>query len=141
FNCTGTESKTYKASAVASNDCGTTNAQASSGCPVACSTPPCVNNVSCQVPASACDGDQVTLKGFAANCGDRTEEIVITLSGPAGVIGSHAFNVGAGQQAEFDTTVVFHCTGGQSTAFHASAIASNGCGTSAPVASEGCSIL
>jgi len=140
FNCTGTESKTYKASAVASNDCGTTDAVASSGCPVSCKTPPCVNNVSCSSPTQACDGDQIKLSGFATNCGDRTEEIVITLTGPGGAIGSHAFNVAAGAQATFDTTIVFHCSAGQNVNYSASAVASNDCGTTQPVSGTGCSV-
>jgi hypothetical protein len=140
FNCTGTETKTYSVSAVGTNDCGSTSPVASSGCPVSCTTPPCVSNVSCSVPASACSGDHVTLKGFATNCGDRTSEVVITLSGPGGTIGSHAFNVAAGAVAEFDTTIVFNCSNGLASTYTASAVARNSCGVTQSVSSSGCSI-
>jgi hypothetical protein len=99
-----------------------------------------VNNVSCSVPGSACSGDKVTLKAFATNCGDRPAEIVLTLTGPGGTIGSHAFNEPAGGQAEFDTTITFTCTAGQSSSFTASAYARNDCGQTQVATSSGCSI-
>src|SRR4029453_323303 len=121
----------------ARNDCGTSGPVTGSGCSVQCKTGPCVNNVRCQVPASACDNSPIQLSGFATNCGDRTSEIVITLTGPGGTIGSHAFNVAAGAEARFDTTIAFACSGGASVNYNASAVARNGCGTTGPASGSG----
>jgi hypothetical protein len=108
---------------------------------VTCKSKPCVTNVHCSSPDNACNGDQITVKGFADNCGDRPADIVITLNGHDHVIN----NVAAGGTAEFDTTFTFSCTpGGQPTQWSISAVAKNDCGTSAPgssTCSTGCGVL
>src|SRR4029453_11328221 len=124
----------------ARNDCGTSGPVTGSGCSVQCKTGPCVNNVRCQVPASACDNSPILVSGFATNCGDRTAEIIITLTGPGGTIGSHAFNVAAGAEARFDTTTPLNCPPGQPANFNASAIARNDCGTTEPSTGSGCTV-
>jgi hypothetical protein len=106
---------------------------------VSCASKPCVNNVHCTAPTSACNGDQITVKGFATNCSDRPADIVITLNGHDHIVNG----VGAGQVAEFDTMFTFSCTAGQSTQWSVSAVASNSCGTSAPgssTCSTGCGV-
>src|SRR5262249_37472117 len=100
FSCTPGQPTQWNVSAVGKNVCGTT-APVTSSCSTLCKSPPCVDNVTCSAPGSACSGDQVTIKGFAHNCGDRTEEITITLKRGATVIGSHSSNVDAGNTAEF----------------------------------------
>jgi uncharacterized repeat protein (TIGR01451 family) len=92
---------------------------------VTCDSKPCVSNVHCTAPEAACNGDQITVKGFATNCGDRAADVTISINGHPHTVG----NVGAGQEAEFDTTFAFDCTNNQ---FTVSATASNSCGTSAP---------
>src|SRR5262249_1923224 len=129
----------WNVSAVGKNVCGTT-APVTSSCSTLCKSPPCVDNVTCSAPASACSNTPIQLKGFAHNCGDRTEEITITLSGPGGVIGSRAFKRDAATQAEFDPTIPLVCTPGQASNFTASAVARNDCGVTQPVTSSGCSV-
>jgi len=80
----------------------------------------------------ACNGDQITVKGFADNCGDRPATVTISINGHP-----HAFaNIAAGGTAEFDTTFQFNCTPGEPTQWSVSATASNSCGTSAPGSSN-----
>src|SRR5262249_32475086 len=99
-------------------------------------TPPCVNNVRCDATETASNGDFILIHSYAANCGDRIEEIVITLSGPGGTIGSHAFPLLPGDQAEFDTVFVFSCTPpGAQTVWTVTAVAQNAGGTSQSVSS------
>src|SRR5215471_19366793 len=64
-------------------------------------TLPCVADVRCEATTPAENGQTIIIRSYAANCGDRIEEIVITLSGPGGTIGSHAINLLPGDQAEF----------------------------------------
>src|SRR5262249_51878102 len=141
FHCTGGQTSNFSASATARNNCGVTQPVTSTGCSILCKTPPCVDNVSCQVPASACSNSPILLKGFAHNCGDRNDAVTLTVQGPGGsIIGSRTFTVAAGGQAEFDTTITLTCTPGAGTTYTVTAVASNDCGTSAPVASSGCTV-
>jgi uncharacterized repeat protein (TIGR01451 family) len=105
---------------------------------VTCDSKPCVSQVHCSAPPTACNGDQITVKGFATNCGDRPADITITLNGHDHIVNG----VAAGAVAEFDTTFGFSCTpGGPATQWSVSAVATNSCGTSAPgssTCSTGC---
>jgi hypothetical protein len=106
---------------------------------VTCDTKPCVTNVHCSAPEAACNGDQITLKGFATNCGDRPADLVITLNGHDHILN----NVGAGQEAEFDTTFEFSCaTSGEPTQWTVSAVAGNSCGApGSGTCSTNCGVL
>jgi len=99
---------------------------------VACDTKPCVNNAHCTAPETACSGDQIGLKFFATNCGDRAADVIFTFGGHQHIVN----NVGAGQVAEFDTTIGFVCTQGEPTVYSFSAVSQNSCGTSSPANSS-----
>ena len=101
---------------------------------VSCDTKPCVTNARCTAPETACSNDQIQLKFFATNCGDRASSIVFTFGGHQHIVN----NVAAGAEAEFDTTIAFVCTQGEPTVYSFSAVSQNSCGTSAP-ANSNCS--
>src|SRR5262249_58429578 len=100
---------------------------------VTCLPKPCVNNVSCTAPGTACDGDQITVKAFASNCSSGSEDIVITLNGHDHI----ANNVAPGGQAEFDTLFKFSCTSGRSTQWKLSGGGKNGGGPASPARATG----
>src|SRR5204862_1739883 len=67
-----------------------------STCQVACLSQPCVSNVHCTVPVEACDGEHITVKGFATNCDtERAADITVILTGPTGEIGRQTYPAGA----------------------------------------------
>ena len=98
-------------------------------------TPPCADSVRCEATTTAYNGQSILIRSYARNCGDGVATIVITLSGPSGVIGSHAITTLAGTFVEFDTVFVISCAPGAQTVWTVSAVAQNASGTSQPVSS------
>jgi hypothetical protein len=129
--------------AYAENDCGRTPDEECQ-VTITCLPEPCVE-VTCEAPAAACDGDEITVSGTATNCSGGPEDITITINGPGGPIGSMLFeDVPAGENRTHSETFAHSCTPVQPTitsdgegagealapdpvSYYASAVAENSC--------------
>src|SRR5207247_832453 len=83
-----------------------------STCQVACLSQPCVSNVHCTVPVEACDGEHITVKGFATNCDtNRTADVTTTLTNASRKTGRKTCPaVPPVLVCELDVPLTFHCT-------------------------------
>jgi len=122
------QGETHNASAVGSNDCGS-SPQANQSCTTFCAPNPCVE-FTFECPGSACTGRPIDLKGTAKNCSTAPETITITIDGTPFVIA----DVAAGATVTRTKTINMpECTPGQPVNFNASAVASNSCSTGEPI--------
>lgn len=116
----------YRVEVVAQNQCG--QAFAETSCFVECGPPPCVEVV-CETPPEACPGEEFILQAFANNCGENTEDIELTIYGPAGVLGSQLFaGVPPGGAVAVDQSIIQECAPGTAAEYTVEARATNGCG-------------
>src|SRR5205823_5371490 len=77
----------YSDAGFASNSCGNSDTK-NSTCHIRWQSQSCIDNMSCTVPVEACDGEHITVKGFATNCDtERAADVTVILSDATGEIG------------------------------------------------------
>ena len=105
---------------------------------VDCLEQPCVDQVVCDAPEVACNGDQITVSGSARNCSSGPEDIEICITRNSVEIGCTTFvDVPAGQTVTYDLSVTHTCDGPPVT-YNATAQATNDCGSTDIVPGPGC---
>src|SRR5439155_1562160 len=87
FHCTPGTPVTYSVAGFASNSCGNSDTK-NITCQIPCLSRPCLSPYTSLFRSEACDGEHITVKGFATNCDtERAADVTVILSDASGEIG------------------------------------------------------